>query len=122
MNGESADEGEEAAWDGLVFVALDDRALADRLARSCAASLVSIAELREEFVEVAASQVVVSCAVADSGLRLLRVGLPLGAGIPEYEWDGTIGDAEHAVHEAAATAARTIRWERDLGLLTGWER
>jgi len=57
----------------------------------------------------------------EKGVTILRAHLPLGAGSPEYGWDGSESEARAIIIDMGETARRTVTAERGRVGPTGWE-
>ena len=117
------DSAEWADWDAAAFTPLESEnpSLAHELKAVFAEAFIRSAGLSQKRLDQAANEVVFEVGATPKGVRVLRAHLPLGAGHPEYEWDGSPESAGEVAASMAETAGRTIVLEREEVGTTGWE-
>ncbi len=110
-------------WDAAHFVPLHEEhpVLDGELRTLFAETLIRSAQLSPNRVTQAAREVEFERGQTPKGVVILRAHLPLGAGHPEHEWDGSSDEARKSAVSMAETAGETIVVERADGWPTGWE-
>jgi hypothetical protein len=121
MSGE--EEAEWADWNAAAFTPLEqvDGRLADELAGVLIDEFLRHGGLSARRKDEAKAALRLRRGLTPRGTQILGADLPLGAGHPEVEWDGSHAGALQIAREIGETAGRNISDDRDFAGPTGWE-
>ena len=124
--GPRVDDDEDARWadwSAATFTPLEqvDAQLARTLAGVLVDQFLEHGGLSTHRRDEAVASLRLRRGVTPGGRLILGADLPLGAGHPEFEWDGSPAGAAEIARSMGGTAGENISSERDIVGPTGWE-